>query len=248
MQYNGNSDEQDLVSLLNDLTGMDNNVYTLKAKTRDMNTANRIIWQWIHEAYGGWLYDDANNTLDFPTATANVVANQRDYTLPSDALTVKGIEIKTTGNIWQELQHVTEEYIRDFMSEKQFMITASQPMYYTAYANSVRIYPATNYAQTSSIRISYDRGATNFTSTDTMKTPGFVSQFHDAVAYGAGVSFAKYKTLPQRQTLQEDWDGDAARTGKSGGWKKLIQDFYHSRWEDDFPTRITVRDAVREAM
>ena len=58
MIYNGDTNNQDLVSLLNDLTGMDNNVYTLNAKTRDTNTANRTIWSWIHEAYGGWFRTD----------------------------------------------------------------------------------------------------------------------------------------------------------------------------------------------
>ncbi len=236
MVYNGNVDNQDLVSLLNDLTGMDNNVYTLNAKTRDMNTANRTIWSWIHEAYGGWLYDDSNNTVDFPTATANVVSGQRDYGLASDQLTVRGVEIKTTGNVWQELTCVTEEQIRDFMSEKQFMNTPSQPAYYTPYANSIRIYPATNYSQASSIRLSYDRGTTSFAPNDTTKTPGFASEFHDAVAYGAGYLFSIYKTIPQAARLQQEW----------ALWEKKIKNYYSMRWAEMFPARMTVRDAVKE--
>ncbi len=237
MQFNSEANNQDLVSVVNDLTGMDNNVYPLAQKTRDMNVANKQIWQWIHEAYGGWLYDDSNNTTDFPTATANLVSGQRDYTLPSDALTVKGIEVKTTGGIWQELIPVTEEYIKEFISEKQFMSTAAQPAYYTAYSNSVKIYPAANYSQTASIRISYDRGATNFVPSDTTKTPGFASQFHEAVATGGAVRFAGYKQIPQYASILRDWQN----------WEKQIKDYYNARWADMFPNRITVRDAVREA-
>lgn len=237
MQFNSNADEQYLVSLLNDLTGMDNNTYALKAKTRDINTANKTVWSWIHEAYGGWLYDDSNNTTDFPTATASVVANQRDYTLPSELLTVRGVEIKTTGGVWQELRPTTEEKIRDIMSEKQFMITASQPMWYTPYSNSVKIYPATNYSQTSSILISYDRGTSNFASTDTTKTPGFASLFHESLAYGAGYFFSLYKGIPQALRLQLDWEK----------WEKRIKQYYSERWAEMFPPRIDVIDAVREA-
>lgn len=236
MVYNSNSDNQDLVSLLNDLTGMDNNVYSLQAKTRDMNTANRTIWSWIHEAYGGWLYDDSNNTVDFPTATAAVISGQKDYSLPSESLTVRGVEIKTTGGVWQKLKPITEEQIRDVYSEKQFMSTASQPMYYTPYSNSVRIYPATNYSQASSIRVSYDRGPVNFVSTDTTKTPGFASLFHDAVAYGAGYFFSMYKSIPQAPRLQLEWEK----------WEKRIKSYYQQRWEEMFPPRVMVRDYTRD--
>lgn len=237
MVFNSEANNQDLVSLLNDLTGMDNNVYTLNAKTRDMNTANRTIWSWIHEAYGGWMYDDSNNTTDFPTATAALVSSQRDYGLPSDALTVRGVEVKLNGStVWQKLKPVTEEQIRDIMSEKQWMSTASQPMYYTAYSNSVRIYPAANYAQSASLRISYDRGTTSFTPSDTTKTPGFASEFHDAVAYGAGAMFAKYKGLPQKNDLDLEWQR----------WEKKIKSYYSQRWAEMFPARLTVTDSVRE--
>lgn len=236
MVFNGDTDEQDIVHLLNDLTGMDNGVYTLKAKARDCNTASRVIWSWIHEAYGGWQYDDANNTTDFPTARTSVQANQRDYSLPSELLNVKGIEVKTTGGVWQRLLPVTEEQIRDFMSEVEFMKTASQPMYYTVYSNSVKIYPSTNYTQTDSLRVSYERGATTFASTDTTKTPGFNSQFHDAIAYGAGFFFSRYKTIPQKNDLAMAWMD----------FEKRIKSYYMQRWAEKFPPRMMVNDVVKE--
>lgn len=245
MQYNNQSDDQDLVHLLNDLTGMDDNVYPLKQKTRDMNTANRTIWGWIHEAYGGWLYDDSNNTLDFPTATANLVSGQQDYTLPSEALTVRGIEVKTTGGVWQELTAITEEYIRQTFSEKEFMKTPAQPTYYTAYANSIKLYPPANYSQNASIRVSYDRGTINFLSTDTTKTPGFASLFHEAVAYGAAKTFALYKQLPQAGGVMRG----GFKTGLNGewqDWENSIKKYYQERWEEKFPPQISVRDYTRE--
>lgn len=236
MVFNSESNNQDLVSLLNDLTGMDNNVYALNAKTRDMNTANRTIWSWIHDAYGGWMYDDSNST-DFPTATATLTSGQQDYTIPSEALTARGIDIKLNGSsVWQKLIPMTEEQIRDIMSEKQFMSTASQPMYYTAYSNSLKLYPAPNYTQSASLRISYDRGSSAFTPTDTTKTPGFASEFHDAVAYGAASIFAKYKGLPQKNDLELEWQK----------WERRIKSYYSQRWAEMFPARLTVRDSVKE--
>lgn len=236
MVFNSNSDNQDLVSLLNDLTGADNNIYPLVAKTRDMNMANRIIWTWIHEAYGGWLYDDGNNTLDFPTAKTTLTTDQKDYQLPSDALTVRGVEVKNQSGVWEKLQPITEEAIRERQAELEFMDVSSQPMYYTPYANSIRIYPASNYTQAASLRVSYDRGTTAFASTDTTKTPGFASEFHEAVAIGGAVFYSMYKTIPQKNDMVALWKD----------YEKRIKAYYSARYKEMFPPRMYVNDALKE--
>jgi hypothetical protein len=236
MQFNNHADNQDIVSLINDITGMDNNIYSLQAKTRDANTANRTIWTWIHEAYGGWQYDDANNTLNFPSALTSLVSNQRDYAIPSEALSIKGVEVKNTDGNWKTLTPVTEEKIRQVFAEKEFMDTSSQPMFYTPYANSLRIYPASDYSQASSLRVLYDRETSAFVSTDTTKTPGFNSLFHEAVAYGAGFFFARYKALSQKNDLALAWQD----------FEKRIKQFYSERYQQLFPSRITVNDATSE--
>ena len=238
MQYNSHATNQDLVTLLNDLTAMDDNVYSLEAKTRDMNTANRIIWTWIHDAYGGWQYDDSNNTADFPTATAALVADQKDYSIPADAETVRAVEIKNEGGVWNHLQALTEEQIRESQAENEFMDTSSQPLYYTIKGNSINLFPASDYAQAASIRVSYDRETSSFASTDITKTPGFASLFHEAVAYGAGAIFSSYRSIPQMASLQDRWLDYESR----------IKKFYSSRFQEKFPPRLTVRDSVQEYM
>ena len=236
MQYNSHATNQDLVSYLNDLTGMDNNVYSLEAKTRDLNRANRTIWTWIHEAFGGWQYDDKNNTSDFPSARANLVANQVDYAIPSEALTVIGVEILNQSGVWERLRALTIEQIQDRQAEAEFMDVPSQPKWYRATANSIKIYPASNYSQSASIRIIYDRETSAFVTTDTTKTPGFDSVFHEAVAIGAGAFFSSYKTIPQMQSLQGQWLD----------YEKRIKEHYSSRYKQMFPPRITVRDSTQE--
>lgn len=238
MVYNSDSNGQDLVSMLNDLTGMDNVVYSLQAKTRDMNRANRAIWTWIHEAYGGWQYDDKNNTSDFPTAKADLVANQVDYSIPTEATTVIGVEIKNQGGVWERLQKLTLEQIQDSQAEAEFNKTPSQPRYYRPMGNSIKIYPASNYSQTASIRVIYDRETNSFLPTDTNKSPGFDSQFHEAVAIGGAAYFSSYKTIPQMANLQGQWLD----------YEKRIKEHYSSRFKQLFPNRITVRDAVQEYM
>lgn len=238
MVYNSDSNNQDLVSLLNDLTGMDNNVYSLEAKARDMNRANRAIWTWIHEAYGGMQYDDKNNTSDFPSAKANLVANQVDYSIPTEANTVIGVEVLNQGGVWERLQPITIEQIQDRQAEAEFMDVPSQPRWYRPVGNSVKIYPASNYSQDASIRFIYDRETNSFAPDDTNKTPGFDSVFHEAVAVGAAAYFSSYKTIPQMVNLQGQWLD----------YEKRIKQHYSSRFKQLFPNRITVRDAVQEYM
>lgn len=241
--FNGDADEQDIVHLMNDLVGTDENVYPLKAKARDCNTVSRQIWAWIHEAYGGWEYDDSNNTTDFPAARTSLVASQQDYGIPSDGLTLRGVEVKNAGGTWFPLIPTTEEQIRDRMAEAQFMSTPSMPTFYVPLANSIKLYPAPNYSQAASLRVTYDRGVTAFASTDTTKAPGFASQFHEAVPYGGALQFAKYKTLPQAGGILRN----GARTGLLGDfydYEQRIKQFYRSRYQQMFPGRMTVRDAI----
>jgi hypothetical protein len=238
MVYSNNSDGQDLVSMLNDLTGMDNVVYSLQAKTRDMNRANRAIWTWIHEAYGGWQYDDKNNTSDFPTAKANLVANQVDYSIPTEANTVIGVEILNQGGVWERLQQLTVEQIQDRQAEAEFNKTPAQPRWYRPMGNSIKIYPASNYSQDASIRVMYDRETNSFTPADTTKSPGFDSMFHEAVAIGGAAYFSSYKSIPQMAALQGQWLD----------YEKRIKEHYSSRYKQLFPNRMTVRDAVQEYM
>lgn len=236
MIYNSDANGQDLVSLLNDLTGMDDNVYSLQAKTRDMNRANRTIWTWIHEAYGGWIYDDKNNTSDFPAARANLVANQQDYSIPTEANTVVGVEVLNQGGVWERLEKITIEQIQDIQAEAEFEKTPAQPKYYRPVGNSIKIYPASNYSQDSSIRVIYDRETNSFLPSDTNKTPGFDSVFHEAVAVGGAAYFSSYKSIPQMQALQAQWLD----------YEDRIKKHYSSRFKQLFPPRVTVRDAIRE--
>ena len=219
---------------------MDDANYPLVDKCADANMANRDIWTWIHEAYGGWMYDDANNTTDFPTATTSLVANQQDYAIPSSAEMIRGVEIKLNGStVWTRIFPKTEEQIRDdIMAEKQFMSVASQPRFYVPYANSIKLYPASNYSQSASLRVSYERETVAFTPTgNDSRAPGFSSLFHEAVGVGAALNFAKYKTISQKNDLIATW----------ADYKDRITKHYQRRYEQMFPKTMTVRDAVAEA-
>jgi hypothetical protein len=237
MIYNNDTDGQDIVSLANDFASADNNNFPIKQKTRFANKSLRTIWSWIFSVYGGWLYDDSNNT-DFPSATTTLNINQTNYGIPTGALTIRAVDVKLNngGTVWQRLEKITEEQIRQMQSEPQFLSVPGQPMYYEPYGNSIKIYPPANYTQTASLRVSFDRGSVAFASTDTMKTPGFASEFHEGVAIGMANDFCTVKKLSQAQGVMAEWQL----------FERKVKAYYSQRFQEMFPARMTILDSVRE--
>lgn len=246
MQYNSNSSSLDIVTLAEKKSGSNSVSFPILDKTLYANEGSKIIWSWIHDAYGGWAFDDANQT-DFPEATTSLNSSQVDYSLPVDADAVKGISVKNTGGVWYPLTPITLEQIQDYgFSEAQFMNVASQPMYYRLLGNSIKIYPAANYTQAASLKLYENREILLFATTDTTKTPGWVTAYHEALPTYMALQHAKNNQLPQVLQLQKEWDGNEDVTGKPGGYKKAIISYYSRRFAEMFPPRIMVRDYTRE--
>lgn len=247
MQYSGNSTSLDIVTLAEKKSLSNSVSFPILDKTLYANEGSKIIWSWIHEAYGGWSFDDLNQT-DFPESTTTLTANQSDYALPVDAEFVKGVSIKNNGSsVWYPLSPVTLEQMQDHnFSESQFLSTASQPKYYRMIGNSIKLYPASNYTQAASLKLFYDRDLLLFSTTDTTKVPGWATAFHEALATYMALQYAKINATPQLLQLQKDWDGNEDVTGREGGYKKAIKNYYSRRFAEMFPPRITVRDYTRQ--
>lgn len=202
-----------------------------------------MITAWIHEAYGGWIYDDSNQS-DLPEATTTLTADQASYTLPIDISALQGVSCKQNGGTWYTLKPITLEQIQDMgSSESDFLSTSGQPIYYRPLANGFKIYPAASYTQSASLKIHETRDISTYTTTDTTKVPGFDPKYHEAIPTFNALQYAKINGSPNKQDLQFDWDGDEVKTGREGGYKKLIKTDYKKRFAEMFPARITVSDA-----
>ena len=207
MVFNGDSDDQDICTLADDLASTTDNVFPLKQKARFANKTLGTIWSVIFKSYGGWQFDDSNQT-NLPSATTALVSGQQQYTNPTDAVTVRGVEVKTTGGTWQAISPITEEEIRDLgLAEAEFFKVAGQPIRYRAMDGLIKLYPGPNYSQAASLRMTFDRDMTNFASTDTTKEPGFMSNFHDLVAVGMAMEFARAKKTDILAGLIADFNG-----------------------------------------
>lgn len=238
MVYNSDSNGADLCTLCDDMVNTTVTLYPLTQKTRAANKTLRMIWAWIFDAYGGWEYDDANNTSDFPIAVTSLNVNQVDYDIPPTSLTVRGVEILPQGGtVYQHLIELTEELITEQgLSEASLFTSSGVPLYYRPIGSSIKLYPQANYTQANSLRVTFDRGSTTFVPTDTTKQPGFASEFHEAVAVGMALEYAKANALSALTFLQ----------GDMGGYMQRIKAYYSARYQEKFPSQITVSDMTSE--
>ena len=235
--FNSNTDSQDIVSLVGDLTNTDTTQYPLKAITRAVNKWNKQVWTWIYEAYGGWKYQDSNDSGE-PYADVNAVANTSKIAIPTATTAITGFGyLDTTTDEYRKLQPITLDQIEQKgWTLSTFMSTPSTPLFYLPLGNSIYVFPALNASVTNGYRVYLDRASTSFASTATTTTPGFMSEFHEVLAVGAAYEFAKRKGLTNKNDLLADLQS----------YEKRIKDFYSSRYAELFPPRVTVDDAVRE--
>lgn len=232
--------------MTHDLVKSNSTSFPIKKMVLYANQAVRIINSWIHEAYGGWIYDDSNQT-DLPEATTALVSGQSNYTLPIDASALQGVSVKNESGLWENLQPITLEQIQDAgSSESDFLTTNGQPIYYRPLGNTFKIYPASNYSQSASLKIHETRDISLFTITDTTKVPGFDPRYHEAVPTFMALQHAKINSLSNADDLQFDWDGNESKTGREGGYKAMIKRDFSRRFAELFPARIGVHDATRD--
>lgn len=228
MQFNSDSDNQDIVSLVGDATGL-NTTAEIKQITRAVNRAGKLIWSWIFETYGGWQYDDSNNT-DLPFARTDLVEGQNKYTMPNGVLSFASVEVANSDgpDDYTKLKAVPLEKIEQFMSEEEHSSTDGTPTHYALVSNVLKIYPKPDKSITNGLRIRIKRGSVTFASTDTTQTPGFVSEFHEALADGASYYIGINKNLSNLAGLQAQWNQ----------WEPKIKSYYTKRWEELNPREV----------
>jgi hypothetical protein len=207
MQFNGHATEQDMVSLTNLWTKQNNTTFPLKQKVILANMGNRIILSEIHRAYGGWKYDDRNNTT-FPIATTDLNANQTNYSLPLGTNQLNGVYVLTpnTTNSWTKLTPITLEEINRIEAEPNFENTAGSPRHYRALGNSIIIYPKSDTTIEDGLMIEYSEDVSTFATTDTTKQAGFDTMFHEAIPTFMSWQFAELNDLPNKVSLRNQWE------------------------------------------
>lgn len=211
------------------VAGISGDTNLLKEFTFRCNEAMRVVWVWIFSAESGWWYDDSNQT-DLPQATTALISGTAKYAMPTDALTIKRIEIKDTNADWYCLDPITEEELRNKAID-EFWETDGPPQFYRLIGPTIELFPAPDYSQDASLKVYFDRDIVEFDSTDTTKEPGFASLFHRAVPIGASLDWCKINSSNQDaiKTLFADWQS----------FEVNVKKFYNRRFKNKEPKVLT---------
>lgn len=203
------------------LVDTDSNTYTVADKTRNFNRALDEISGIIIGCDGSWQWDDTNYT-DLPIGTADLISNQQDYSFASELLVLEAVEIKDTNGKWKRLKAVDLYPDYNQMSITDYMSADGLPEYYDKAGDSVFLYPAPNYSQTASIKVYFQRKAEPFTTSDTVKQPGFASHLHRFLSVSVAYDWAVAK-----QHSKMNW-----LLNEKNRYIQLIKDFYSKRVKD----------------
>lgn len=245
MQFNSETNGQDICTLADTLAKSNSKSFPIKKKVLYANMGLREIWGLIFEAYGGWHYDDSNQT-DEPEATTILRADEQQVTLPLDSAHLMGVAYKDQSGSWHPLIPITIEQIQDRgYAESEFMNTSGNPQFYRPVADGFKMYPAANFTQNDSIKAWFSRDISTFSITDTNKVPGFPQEFHEGLAIYMAMQHTQTNTLPQAGGVLKG----GFRTGlvaKWGDFSARITSFYGNRFRQLFPPRIRHSDVVRD--
>lgn len=234
MQFSSHTSDFDLVSHTEFLLGGGVTIsatgsYTLKDFTRNANERMRQIWSFIFQSKSGWKWDDSNQT-DLPQAYTDLVASQTKYALPESALTVERIEIADSAGNYSVVKFLTQEEVDQAFPD--FFDEAGIPIYARLLNGTIELYPAPNYNYTAGLRVYFTRDIVEFATTDTTKTPGFASPFHQLVAIGAALDFAQARGMNDKVTLL---------TGMWANQVAQLQYYYSNRFPGNKPLQLKTK-------
>lgn len=227
MQYNGETNNQDMCSLANLLCGQNNTTYPLKDKTLFANMANRQILTQIFKVYGGWKYDDKNYT-DFPIATTNLVANQTNYSLP-DNISIDAVYVQNQND--DEWNKLTPLALENIYNEPDYNDEPSTAGEYRIIGNTIKLYPPISYSKDDALMVEFSRDISQFIVTDTTKEAGFDEIFHEAIPVYIAYQYAQKHSLSNLNELKEQWFGFMGIDGRLGS----IGKHYARKFKDMFP-------------
>lgn len=183
MQFSNTTSKDGLIQECEDLcgfsdAGISGDSYKLARFTSYLNQAYGVVLGWIFGVDKRWHFDDSNYT-DFPFSTTTLVNNQRDYSLPDTLLNIRQIEVMDTAGKYNPLSLMSDEdYRRRYENQQE---EAGMPSHYYLLGKSVVLYPkpSSTYATLSAgLRLTYDRYADYFLTTDTTQAPGFAQPYH----------------------------------------------------------------------
>ena len=203
MQWYYNTNQDSLYDDIDFLCGSTSATYPILDKRRNLLNAYHDTTRLIWEVAYGWQYDDSNRT-ELPIAMTDLVHNQQDYSLPTDAQRIERVEVKDSNGDWVKLDALDTRDINVSISE--YLETAGLPIHYDIIGRSVSLYPKPSSAYcttTSGMQVILSRDVSAFASASTGE-PGFARQFHRILSLGASIDFTQDDRQRERLLQMKD--------------------------------------------
>ncbi len=191
MEFSLTGSKQGLIQDIDFLCGSNSANFPLADKTRCINVAYQNVATLIWDSDGTWNYDDSNAT-SLPKVTRTLGNASATYQVPTTAMRIKGVEIKSTAGTWSKLAPIDYHDLTE--SPEEFLGTAGTPLYYDLDGNYIRLFPlpvSTSVTLSSGMCVRISRDVTEFTSASTTGAPGFATAFHRILSVAAALDFEK---------------------------------------------------------
>jgi len=143
--------------------------------------------------------DDTNHTK-LPIGTANLIADQSDYSFLTDQqgnriLNLTRIDILDPSGLYRQLIPIDQAQIGVALGE--FEKVANLPIYYDKIAdNIIRVYPKPATSVSGGIKYYFQRSPSYFVTTDTTKQPGVANVLHEGFVVKSAYDGALTLELP----------------------------------------------------
>jgi len=209
---NGLIQKAEIVLGLGD-AGISGNTILLQQFTGLINSAYEDIVGEILDFDRNWAWDDSNYT-NVPRGVDDLVADQRDYTLPVAATSANAQTFLRLREISVlDAAGYEKKLIPASLSEadmNRIYRTSGLPLYYKLVSNSAKIWPAASAAGTTltnGLIVYFQRTPDQFTSADTTQHPGIPQIFHPLIVYRASLVWAttnKPEAINQLTNLVRD--------------------------------------------
>lgn len=221
MQYSNTTDKNGCIQYIESLCklgdgGITGDTTLFKQITSYFNQADKKVSMALLRVDKNWKFDDVNYT-DFPIATIDLVASQRDYTLP--AATSGG----NASTLWKiekvEVLQTNGEYkeIRLMVDGEEESTSVTTPTAYNIIGGSIR-FKELPLVSTGGLRITFQRSGVAFTTASTTQQPGYMDAYHDLPCYDAAASYllpfnadlaTRYSNIFESRLLklESDWLG-----------------------------------------
>lgn len=220
----------DISAKITSLTGQNTTSYANSDRLIDINIWQQKVGSMIRDSEDESDFDDLNYT-DYPNLTTALVANQRDYPIPSTEkmIFVKRVSIAYDGVNYYRADPIDSGEMYEGIgpasatsqnTKTDSLFDKTNPRYDVAY-NSVLIYPrasTTDVANGAKIFIEWAREMKEFTLaelTGGTVVPGFDTNYHPILAYGPSFDFLLSKKLfseaDRLKPVLDDWEARLRR-------------------------------------